>query len=723
MPRHHFRPRPVHDDHISDDDYNPTHAHSDDSGSESSDSDDGSVNDPSEIKQPKSIRGMKSEIKNLYEGKRKCRCCPRWVQKLPKDTVASIKSSKEIQQYAVIVRYKRNATTQDGDLKVDSIVVQSPLLRPLLEEIFEDLPGVTGGLDQMQFLAPFVPFYHRWQRFQVARWETKGESRVHADLLYEALHNQVEEDIKLNSELVTRGLITFDHIWTLFVPGDLITCKVGDQDMMCTVSRAEYFKDEYGEQIAGFLVTARYIDIGRNGPGLAVMVLATKKFSGTVPISELVFEDMREESKDYPAVLAIPAKLHPDLNALKTRLIERGHRFEQLQGHHYKEYSGDLEEKIEGRRRAESIKRKIFSRIIVDAESFETNMHAFRSALIPLDADLTPQGDELLDKFREPAYEIDYAPERTTQQRIQDRLRAGMLKGNRKLTEEQLIICSPKVKGYCLKSKTWAEFYVDNIRDVTYHEKAFSSVVLPENYKELISCFVTRHMSESDTFDDIIPGKGKGLIVLLSGEPGVGKTLTAETVAEEMGVPLYSFGAAELGNFADDVEKKLREVLELCSRWKAVLLIDEADVFLEKRSDYDMERNKITSTWLRLLEYHEGMMFLTTNRVASFDPAFRSRIHVNLDYPPLSKTARVSIWTNFLKNKQHIEAAVTRDQIDELAERPMNGREIKNIIKVAGLLAGQKGEKLAIGHLATILKINGFDSDGAYVLENDFRVS
>jgi AAA+ superfamily predicted ATPase len=86
------------------------------------------------------------------------------------------------------------------------------------------------------------------------------------------------------------------------------------------------------------------------------------------------------------------------------------------------------------------------------------------------------------------------------------------------------------------------------------------------------------------------------------GPPGVGKTLTSESVAEEMKVPLYTMSAGDLGFDPRRVETKLQDILEMCSRWNAVLLLDEADAFLEQRSLHELERNKLVSIFLRVLE-------------------------------------------------------------------------------------------------------------------------
>lgn len=81
-------------------------------------------------------------------------------------------------------------------------------------------------------------------------------------------------------------------------------------------------------------------------------------------------------------------------------------------------------------------------------------------------------------------------------------------------------------------------------------------------------------------------------------------------------------------------------MLEMSTKWNAVLLLDEADVFLEARSSNDLERNKLVSNFLRVLEYNAGVLFLTTNRVTNIDAAFQSRIHVSIEYPELSLSSR-----------------------------------------------------------------------------------
>lgn len=152
------------------------------------------------------------------------------------------------------------------------------------------------------------------------------------------------------------------------------------------------------------------------------------------------------------------------------------------------------------------------------------------------------------------------------------------------------------IYGFSLSSKQWVKFYVDNIRDIRWDDNAFPNLVLPGDYKELIISFVQSQLKNKDVFDDVIEGKGQGIVLLLTGDPGVGKTLTAESVAEQMRKPLYSMSAGELGNTAEDVEQHLNMILEMATKWNAVLLLDEADVFLEQRTSHYLERNKLVSS-------------------------------------------------------------------------------------------------------------------------------
>ena len=172
-----------------------------------------------------------------------------------------------------------------------------------------------------------------------------------------------------------------------------------------------------------------------------------------------------------------------------------------------------------------------------------------------------------------------------------------------------------------------------------------------------------------------------------------------------MRAPLYMMSAGDLGTASYQVESSLSNVLEMASKWNAVLLLDEADVFLEQRSSHDLERNKLVSIFLRILEYYEGILFLTTNRVNNIDAAFQSRIHISMRYGELSKPSRRLVWVNFLNASAKGKHSFSDEDLDRLAGYKMNGRQIKNVLKTAQLLASMKGKGLSYQHVENVLAI------------------
>lgn len=131
--------------------------------------------------------------------------------------------------------------------------------------------------------------------------------------------------------------------------------------------------------------------------------------------------------------------------------------------------------------------------------------------------------------------------------------------------------------------------------DVIWDDRIFSSLVINAEYRDFIHDLVQAHQSRDDKgFDNIVRDKGKGL---LSGPPGVGKTLATEAVAQVTKRPLYMISSGELGEVPSVIHEKLTEILEFAELWDAVLL-DEVDVFPAEKNDPNLTRNAITLVFL-----------------------------------------------------------------------------------------------------------------------------
>jgi hypothetical protein len=276
----------------------------------------------------------------------------------------------------------------------------------------------------------------------------------------------------------------------------------------------------------------------------------------------------------------------------------------------------------------------------------------------------------------------------------------------------------PVVSGFSFNAKSWGVALVSGLSEVEFNEDAFKRLVMPEARKRLIEALVLSHAedakargqarqvkdsSAASTGTDVIAGKGEGNIFLLYGPPGVGKTLTAEAIAELLHRPLYVVSMGELGTTPEALEERLTDVLDLCVPWGALVLIDEAEMLLERRGKNDIVRNAMVCVMLRLLEYYSGILFLTTNRVESLDPAFQSRVQCALRYEALDEAARKRIWADMLA-RSPIEVAADV-AVDGLARHELNGRQIKNVLQLALALARQEKSALAQRHLDSTLDI------------------
>ncbi|KAI0860249.1 P-loop containing nucleoside triphosphate hydrolase protein [Xylaria cubensis] len=254
--------------------------------------------------------------------------------------------------------------------------------------------------------------------------------------------------------------------------------------------------------------------------------------------------------------------------------------------------------------------------------------------------------------------------------------------------DDDFVYLTPRdIKGFSLKRKKWLDLDVDKVEPVIWNKQAFKHLVIKEKTKRLIQALVSNQI-EAEKSTDLITGKGNGLVMLLHGGPGTGKTLTAESVAETAEKPLYPVTCGDIGTKPEEVERYLESVLHIGKTWGCVVLLDEADVFLEQRSLEDLHRNALVSVFLRVLEYYDGILILTSNRVGTFDEAFKSRIQLALHYKNLSKHQRTQIWGNFLSrlgefNEDGIDFGDLKDNIEELANHKLNGREIRNVITTA----------------------------------------
>ncbi|RAK97919.1 ATP-binding protein [Aspergillus ibericus CBS 121593] len=652
--------------------------------------------------------------------------------------------ANEWDQYLFTVRRKFDWDNKYLETVVD---LKSKYLRDALAKVMDGVKGVslvqeTAVVDpNMLFLYLEETRQYMKDLRQLAKTEKKKKARKVAELkashlkvLIKYLDTDYAETKKTLYPLLDANMITFDLLWAIFKPNTVAySSTYGNQD------EPRAFKIEYATKESSFMkgqwysIEGRYLEYDGKAFGMGTMAAEVESFKGARKITSLG---------------CYPLKYHREAESVKTKLIERGKKFVALRGMNYRFHKGMGFYK----KKRSVIKVNINGRVMIDpAIHRRINPNYPISTVRPKDPDYLDASDNdgsddgcccamsgsdsdqaygqprdsdaprvrykvVRDKEGKPHVVEVELDENGNEIRKED-MDEVEDPSDREFTEEELLIASPVVLGFAFSEKLWLEFSISGISEIDWNEDAFDSLVLPDNQKSIVKALVESHtFRAAQNIDDVIQGKGKGLVAVLHGPPGTGKTLTAEGIAELLKRPLYMVSAGELGTDSRTLEAELNKILDIAHSWGAVLLLDEADIFLEKRTIQDIHRNALVSIFLRLLEYFQGILFLTTNRVETFDDAFQSRIHVALRYGDLTTKAKRSVWKMFLERVQAKEgvqtATFTEKDFDLLARHNLNGRQIKNSVRTAQALAVNEQTPLSMEHIKRVLEVaETFDHD------------
>lgn len=233
------------------------------------------------------------------------------------------------------------------------------------------------------------------------------------------------------------------------------------------------------------------------------------------------------------------------------------------------------------------------------------------------------------------------------------------------------------VPVFDLKKHIYLAINFNNLAPYKYDKEVLDKVIIDKKHKEIISKLIN---ITKDSSDDIIRGKTGGSFIMLTGIPGVGKTLCAEAYSEILSVPLYRVQCAQLGITVDKVEENLKEVLQRAQRWKCVLLIDEADVYVRNRGE-DLVQNAIVGTFLRVLEYYQGILFMTSNLGDNIDDAILSRTSAWINFDKPSEAQVLEIFKVLAKQMSIVYD--TKELAYAIREVKLTGRDVKSLLKLS----------------------------------------
>ncbi|CEL59914.1 hypothetical protein RSOLAG1IB_09198 [Rhizoctonia solani AG-1 IB] len=502
-------------------------------------------------------------------------------------------------------------------------------------------------------------------------------------LLLDFVESHFKETVEELRRLQSDGYMSFKLLWAICAPGTIVEAKDAMTDFP-TGMRVESWS--YGNDGSKFTIQGAMYSWDGKVFKQDITPVEIGHFKGLMKIDQ------------------VPVKVMTDQR--KNDLIERGKIYQKYAGIHYLKYDAFIT--VSSSRG--TIKLPAKGRVIIDASGYSRyNLN-------------TPGGYQVTAWNPYPIIPPPTMPFYSPPQ--QSRVPHEEYRNDVPLPDEIICLTPPTHKAWSFVAKTWGSVLVANLSEIVFDDLAFDQLVLKPDHKKMIKAMVETYSEDGNKLaKDLVYGKGGGLVMVLHGKPGTGKTLTAEAVSEHLKCPLYAVSSGELGTQAPELEKQLHDILEMATAWKAVVLIDEADVFLEARNTFDITRNSLVSVFLRVLEYHTGVLVLTTNRIRNFDKAFISRISIAIHYPDLDQASRLLIWKEFLvragatlvdpnSSPSDKSSYITHEELALLAKKSFNGRVIKQIIRGAQALSIADKEPLRMSHVLTFLGITEqFEAD------------
>ncbi|RSL44966.1 hypothetical protein CEP54_014468 [Fusarium duplospermum] len=545
-------------------------------------------------------------------------------------------------EYSLLLRRKMDVKS-NARPKLQ-LEIQSDTLRRGFALIAQNMTTIRLSHDPIIIPEPFMEVYHCREKIQQAL--------------------KVEENDILRAELqllfITNGYIEFEWLWAIFPPGELVVIEnVSASDVpiqwWAVIKAFEFRTLDSGVQVWALTV----FHTGFNGLrlGRTETELTFPAFSNNIGITRLP---------------AYPLKFCNEEIRVKQEAIRRGRSHETycLASSRSKEapigtpmwHAGPVWTERErddrrGCRIMDNPSGTVRGRVIVDFEGFFEHSPTFRESLdfgTNQDDDDDNDDDSYRD-YRRRMLMRSYTATSITQ------LGASLTMSS--LSEDELLTCPPLVPAYSFTSRQWCFVFIDELSPIEWKPQIFEQLQIDEDMKDALQGLVRGYSTHAVLFDDFIEGKGRGLVFLLHGPPGCGKTMTAESISESLKKPLYHVSGGELGASVESIQDAPETAFERATRWDTILLLDDTDAFLARRDGADIERNSLIA-------------------------AFESRIHLQISFSRLDASKRELIWKLLAQNNGGCD--LSPEQSKALGKLPLDGRRIKNILRLASLFAANR---------------------------------
>ncbi|KAI1411098.1 P-loop containing nucleoside triphosphate hydrolase protein [Hypoxylon sp. FL1857] len=537
--------------------------------------------------------------------------------------------------------------------------------------------------------------------------------------------------IQQEEERHKRGVVTSESLWFLYKPGCNVYSQIGGNWRAFIVR---------GSNMVASLRPAMRPDLRMTNSSSMTSIIAWylahdgKRF---VRRNKRFMLSPFDGERKITSLDLVPSQYINGADKVRVLLESRGHRYYDIMRNvpRHLGYSG-------GAISRSGLKRHYEGEIMVDPEAWKTQpMESDSDSGSDNKSALSDEANTDSDEDADGGSNVGQSSREDAYDSVADwrRLRGSQAKdpASAELSPHQKSLLATRLRGFALRHKSWMLFELDNTHDIVREERdlALKNLIIPEEDRRILTAVTRKHIGSkpSPLFTDFIHGKGEGLILLLHGKSSIHYSPLRlaypnlhrptghrkdiyQCIAEYTRRPLLSLTVADIGTKEELMETRLSDWFSLATKWEAVLLIDEADVFLEKRGLSDLARNSLVSVFLRTMEYYNGMLFLTTNRVGHLDDSFLSRIQVAITYKKLDIESQKKIWLRFFDkiNDENQGLTVSWEAQHYIASEEavksmdMNGREIRNALQTAAALAQDRA-------------VRGKGTQGAVVTADDIK--
>jgi len=228
----------------------------------------------------------------------------------------------------------------------------------------------------------------------------------------------------------------------------------------------------------------------------------------------------------------------------------------------------------------------------------------------------------------------------------------------------------------------------------------WDDIVLPADDVELLSQIAAHVAGRATVYDEWEfrkrMNRGFGISALFSGESGTGKTMAAEVIANELGLPLHRIDLSSVvSKWVGETEKNLQQLFNAADDANGILFFDEADALFGKRTEVQQSQDRFANIeinfLLQRLESYRGLAILATNMKGSLDSAFLRRLRFIVDFPFPNAELRRRIWEKAFTDKVPMPAQ--KLDLDFLAKLQLTGGSIHNVALASAFLAARTPEK------------------------------